>query len=272
MRFGKDQLQLTILVNSKVLTQVGNTRIPAKFDPRPPTAAGKSPEQFPRPTVLACMMLETPQSDLPEVSRRQRSFWQRMLRPTREERRRMLHRQMVGALALAYGLVIFAWAWPQDYRQEAAWYAGTAWIAFLIRTFLFWGGWLVVAGAVAAGCYGWRKIALAALPLIAFTLGPTLATWWPRHTSPAAGEQGLKVMTLNLLASNDERRPVFQAIRDADPDVLFLQELTESWDAALRAELDDLFPHRYSEPRDDCFGMAVFSELPLEDVRFDLAL
>jgi endonuclease/exonuclease/phosphatase family metal-dependent hydrolase len=88
----------------------------------------------------------------------------------------------------------------------------------------------------------------------------------PRR-QPEAGGPTLRVLTVNLFVGRADAEAVVARVRQADPDVLFLQELTE--DAATRlkqAGLDELMPHaelelRCNGPR----GSGIYSRFPLAE-------
>ncbi len=55
-----------------------------------------------------------------------------------------------------------------------------------------------------------------------------------------------------------------QAIRDADPDLVFLQETTPAWEAALREALQPQYAHMRFEHHGRAGGLAVLSKVPLK--------
>jgi endonuclease/exonuclease/phosphatase (EEP) superfamily protein YafD len=75
----------------------------------------------------------------------------------------------------------------------------------------------------------------------------------------------LKLLHANVFSRNDEYERLFDLIEAEKPDVIFLQEVTENWrDAA--ANLHSDYPYRHVEAREDNFGIAIFSRLPLDSV------
>jgi endonuclease/exonuclease/phosphatase (EEP) superfamily protein YafD len=72
------------------------------------------------------------------------------------------------------------------------------------------------------------------------------------------------MMISNVLQFNDDIGGTLSGIRKADPDLLLLLETDERWLNALSA-LDDSYPFRVSIPREDTYGMLLYSRLELRD-------
>ncbi|MEN8255603.1 MAG: endonuclease/exonuclease/phosphatase family protein, partial [Verrucomicrobiota bacterium] len=77
-------------------------------------------------------------------------------------------------------------------------------------------------------------------------------------TNPTA-----RAMLMNLNASNGNTEQVLEAIRNAKPDILLLEEVTPKWATQL-AVLDADYKHRIAEPQEGCFGIMLLSKVPLE--------
>jgi endonuclease/exonuclease/phosphatase family metal-dependent hydrolase len=88
----------------------------------------------------------------------------------------------------------------------------------------------------------------------------------PKRQPPADGPT-LRVVTINLLVGRADPDAVVARVRAADPDVLFLQELTSGAEIRLKqAGLEDLLPHTLIEhidggPR----GSGIYSRYPLSE-------
>ncbi|HRX85017.1 MAG TPA: endonuclease/exonuclease/phosphatase family protein [Phycisphaerae bacterium] len=190
-----------------------------------------------------------------------RGFWTRQLRPTPQERRRMRRRDTWVCVGAAGALLIFAYLWPPDWRNESPARVWISWAAFMIRVFQLHLGLLVLAVVLLAFFRKQRGPALLALPVLVVTLGPAVASWWPRAPVPAA-EDPLTIVSCNLLMINRQTRAMGEQLRAADPDVIFFQEYTDAWHAALQAQLGDRYPHIAYVPREDSFGAAVYSRRP----------
>lgn len=72
----------------------------------------------------------------------------------------------------------------------------------------------------------------------------------------------LSILSVNLLSSNTDAQKVNQYIRDIDADVLLLIEYTAFWDR--HAALEE-YPYSITRPREDNFGIALYSKIPLHD-------
>ena len=75
----------------------------------------------------------------------------------------------------------------------------------------------------------------------------------------------LTVVSANLLSENRDRDRAIAWLREADADVLMLQEVTDAWWTDLQAAFPK-YAHMAVETRGDNFGIAVMSRIPLEDV------
>jgi endonuclease/exonuclease/phosphatase (EEP) superfamily protein YafD len=81
-----------------------------------------------------------------------------------------------------------------------------------------------------------------------------------------AGTDGpaFRALLANVHASNRDYERIHQVIAEANPDVIVLLEVTP-WLIGQLADLADRYPHRIAEPREDNFGIALFSRLPLRN-------
>ncbi len=75
-------------------------------------------------------------------------------------------------------------------------------------------------------------------------------------------------MSLNVFALNADKDHTLAYLSHRAADVVVLVEIEASWAEALES-LAALYPHRVIEPRDDMFGVAVLSQLPLESPRVE---
>jgi len=72
----------------------------------------------------------------------------------------------------------------------------------------------------------------------------------------------VKIVCINLLSSNDDSEKVIQFIDAKLPDIVVLQEYTNRWQNQLEPKLSE-YQCRLTVPRDDNFGIAVFSKIHL---------
>ena len=127
---------------------------------------------------------------------------------------------------------------------------------------------LAVAGLVAAWAL-WRRqrgVLVAALLTLAMNgwLIGRLASHPEISREAVAPDFHLKVMSLNVLTSNPNKPRVLDAILKTDADVVFLMEVNQEWMQAMEP-LKARYPHFYSQPREDNFGIALFSKIPWTD-------
>lgn len=156
-----------------------------------------------------------------------------------------------GLAAVTLAGFLGRWHWLLDLVGHFRWY-------WLLATLV----WFAVA-------WRWRsRPALACLTLAAAANAAALLPYWlPPAGSVAAGDR-LELVTLNVFADNRQHDRVLAYLRRRDADVVVLIEVDAAWAAAVEA-LAPLYPHRVIEPRDDMFGIAVLSKLPLESPRVE---
>jgi endonuclease/exonuclease/phosphatase (EEP) superfamily protein YafD len=76
----------------------------------------------------------------------------------------------------------------------------------------------------------------------------------------------LRAMLLNVNTSLGDAARVRAVVEAETPDFLVLEEINARWLADL-AWLTNTYPHRLVQPREDNFGIALYSKLPLQDGR-----
>ncbi|TKJ39299.1 MAG: hypothetical protein CEE38_00730 [Planctomycetes bacterium B3_Pla] len=82
-----------------------------------------------------------------------------------------------------------------------------------------------------------------------------------RNTLPQ-GVLVRRAMLLNVNTRLGDAERVKRAIRDADPDILVLEEISSQWMADLKC-LTKSHPYHFTQPREDNFGIGLFSKFPL---------
>jgi endonuclease/exonuclease/phosphatase (EEP) superfamily protein YafD len=144
-----------------------------------------------------------------------------------------------------------------------------------------------------AGLAGGSGLAYAALfsrgaaPDRAFlgaTLGCALWQLWkiypytvlaPRHPvrrrvaasrSPAPAR--VRLLVANVLLENPAHERLLELVDETDPDIVLAVETDERWARAL-APLERSHPHVVRRPQDNCYGLMLFSRLPLLDARVE---
>lgn len=139
---------------------------------------------------------------------------------------------------------------------------------------------LVMATAAASpyvGILGLLAVAVLAvarrwfLALVATCLTVTaLAVQLPLYVgsrTPATDAVELRILTANLREGTADARQLLQSARE-QADALSLQELTQAEvDRLSAAGIDEIFPYRWLDARDDADGVGVWSRFPLESAR-----
>lgn len=82
------------------------------------------------------------------------------------------------------------------------------------------------------------------------------------------GEQGetIRLMVANVNEKNRKTEQFVDFVRQELPDVLAVLEVDNHWARALN-QLQDTYPYKFEYPRADNFGSAIYSRLPLENVK-----
>lgn len=80
-----------------------------------------------------------------------------------------------------------------------------------------------------------------------------------------AASAPLKIVLANVLTSNPDPARLRALIATERPDLVALLEVNERWEKQLSAALLAEYPHTLLQAREDNFGLAVFSRLPLTD-------
>jgi endonuclease/exonuclease/phosphatase (EEP) superfamily protein YafD len=163
-------------------------------------------------------------------------------------------------------------------------------------------GWVQAAGAVAGGatvagflgrfwwgldlfshfrvqyCFGLGAVALILLIVRRFRMALMMAAFsvlnlglvvplYVGASSPGhAPGPLLRAMLINVNTRSGDPVRVARAIREANPDIVALEEISSEWIARLEPELRE-WPHKCREPREDNFGIGLFSKFPLDNPR-----
>ena len=170
--------------------------------------------------------------------------------------------RLVAAASGAYGCSVLAWQGLRlAFGDRWWWLAG----ANLLSLYLFL-PLLVLLPLALWTCrrppYRWA-LALLALPLavLAWRYG---GLFLPRaaHVA-AAGGPSLRVMTLNVLFSNDDGAAVARRVQAEAPGVVCLQELNPRLAADLAVRLGEAYPYQALLPEEGVTGLGVYSRYPL---------
>lgn len=110
-----------------------------------------------------------------------------------------------------------------------------------------------------------RKSAVLFLLLSLVNLGVVLPIYFGRQTIDPHFAS-LRAMLINVNSSLGDTARVRMVIEAEDPDILVLEEISARWLSDL-TWLTNAYPHCLIEPREDNFGIALYSKLPLQNGR-----
>lgn len=122
------------------------------------------------------------------------------------------------------------------------------------------------AAALALVCFllsrSWRWSAAA----VALTLwqGWPIAAWYIPTAAAASEGNEIRVLTTNVNADTNGYARLLDVIAHEKPDLIFVQELSPEWAAALEA-IHAEYPHRIITARLDYFGLGLYSRYSIEN-------
>lgn len=131
----------------------------------------------------------------------------------------------------------------------------------MVRTFRFHAGLAAAAILIYAAAFRLRGPLLASIPLAAFLLAPTVASFLPK-SPPRLAPGSVTLLSANLLVGSSSPAHLLKLIDERDPDVILLQEYSPKARDVLLPALSSRYPHVVEALRDDAFGQAVYSKLP----------
>jgi endonuclease/exonuclease/phosphatase (EEP) superfamily protein YafD len=122
-------------------------------------------------------------------------------------------------------------------------------------------GWLgVLTFVVLVACIGYQ-----AQEIIRYT---PLAKKQARGVDEGKPGSTIRLLMTNVLMSNRHADRLLQVIRDMDPDVIIAVETNGRWEEGLR-DLERTHPYTVKEPRDNTYGMLVYSRFELVDPKLE---
>ena len=109
----------------------------------------------------------------------------------------------------------------------------------------------------------WRMTAVCGVAA-AVNAALVLSLLWPGAKTVATPGPRLRLVVLNVHAENERSDLVLEFLRRTEADVILLMEVNERRMNAL-GSLRTSYPQVIAEPREDNFGIALFSRLPLSN-------
>ena len=89
--------------------------------------------------------------------------------------------------------------------------------------------------------------------------------FWPRSTNISADQPRLSLLSYNLSKDNPSADGAIAIIREADADVVALQELNPVLSAAFDSEFADAYPYRAFHPDVSYPGQGIMSRYPIQN-------
>lgn len=88
---------------------------------------------------------------------------------------------------------------------------------------------------------------------------------WKRQMKPEMfiSDMVMKISLMNVLTSNNGYKAVLANINKSKPDIIFLEEVNDEWLKNMSA-LDKVYPYSIKYPREDNFGVALYSKVPFK--------
>lgn len=118
----------------------------------------------------------------------------------------------------------------------------------------------------------WVKIYLALLTVAVIYQVQVLAPFtflYPKAVADVAPvDSAFRLMESNVKMTNREVERYLALVNEVDPDVVQVIELTEWWQQQLEP-LRVAYPYHFEQPRENAYGMGIYSRLPLENVEIN---
>ncbi|MBX2980383.1 MAG: endonuclease/exonuclease/phosphatase family protein [Flavobacteriales bacterium] len=141
-------------------------------------------------------------------------------------------------------------------------------LPMLMRAFLIPWSWALPVLAVLLFLRRYRPAAASAL-FVALLILLHVRIPVAEHGRTNSGT-GLSIAHFNVLQPNTRKEEVMDLLRERDADIFSVQELDHDWAEHLERSFAQSHPYHLLVPRTDCYGMALFSKVPLQDLRADL--
>lgn len=109
-----------------------------------------------------------------------------------------------------------------------------------------------------------RRTATVFILFAGINLGILLPFYFGRQVAAHEGAHSLRAMLLNVNTRLGDAERVKHVIQKFDPDIIVLEEISSQWIRDLQW-LAASYPHSCVQPREDNFGIGLFSKLPLEE-------
>jgi endonuclease/exonuclease/phosphatase (EEP) superfamily protein YafD len=139
----------------------------------------------------------------------------------------------------------------------------TSWILDLFSHFK-WQYFLILTIGTTIIFFIRRKLSFVFIPFIAPILVELAPLYFGGNKDTSLTET-VKIVCINVLSSNGQFDDVENYIKQKDPDLIILQEFNTLWGLMLEPKLND-YPFRLTIPRDDNFGIALYSKMKVSEL------
>lgn len=126
---------------------------------------------------------------------------------------------------------------------------------------------LAVIGAILFAAKS-RKTASVFFAFACINLALIVPLYLGRQPPPHGGHRSLRAMLINVNTAAGSPDRVRRAILEADPDILVLEEISAGWVAGL-TWLTNSHPYSCVRPREDNFGIGLFSKRPFAESKME---
>ncbi|MBT8102504.1 MAG: endonuclease/exonuclease/phosphatase family protein [Gammaproteobacteria bacterium] len=116
----------------------------------------------------------------------------------------------------------------------------------------------------------WRSYALLGIACVALNAWFVIPWYLPASLLPGEPQKNaddygdpITILHANVHRTNADSTRFVALVNEQQPDVLVIQEATADWLASL-GPIRPSYPYKVEEPRDDSFGIALFSKFPLD--------
>lgn len=144
-----------------------------------------------------------------------------------------------------------------------AWGLGPVfWLGDLVSHFWPFGGVLLIPATLWCCCRH-KQVSWFAWLVFAIWSYPLLGYYWPQPQSNSG--RHLRIVSANLYSGNAQAHQALRNLLNYEPDVLVLLEVSPEWMLSI-GEVRQTFPYGKVLARDDNFGIALLSKIPLQDI------
>ena len=86
-----------------------------------------------------------------------------------------------------------------------------------------------------------------------------------KRATPGRERVKLRLIASNVLMENDQYGRWMEVVGREEPDLILAAEMSQDWLDHTR-ELARKYPHRIEHPQDNCYGLVLWSKLPIRDL------